>query len=507
VNDDPVLIGLDCSTHGAKAIAWTKAGLAVAQASAPFALSNPKPGWWEQEAGDWISAAVEALSQVARDVGSRVVGIGITHQRETFVGVDRHLTPVRPAIVWMDERARDDVIALREAVGEERFHETTGKPLSVTPSVTKIRWLRRTEPDAFRRVHRWLDVQGFLLAHLAGKDVTSVGSAGPMGLVDLRSGDWSEMVLDAVGVAREQLPGLVPSGSIVGGLSEPMATRTGLRSGTPVVATAGDGQVAALGAGVVDLTRAYLNLGTAIVAGTVAGEFQVDRAFRTMAGAYPGTFLLESDLKGGTFTLDWLRERVLGGVASLEVLESEAGAIPVGSEGLLLLPYLATVMDPYWDDDASGVLLGLRGHHGPAHLYRSVLEGIALEERLHMSCIERAANCHLGEFRVLGGGANSDLWCQVLADVLDRPMVRTRSPEATSLGAAMLAAVATGVSASVSDAVTSMCGTDRTFQPGPNRDRYRTLYEQVYVDLYPTLRTALGRLARWTREDGTTARR
>ena len=330
--------------------------------------------------------------------------------------------------------------------------------------------------------------------------MTTVGSAGPMGLVDLCREDWSDVVLEAVGLSRDRLPKLVGTGAQVGVVSTRVASQTGLPQGTPVVATAGDGQVAALGAGIVDLREAYMNLGTAIVAGTVSGRYQVDRAFRTMAGALAGTYLLESDLKGGTFTLDWLRERCLGGSWCLEDLESAAGKLPAGSDGLVLLPYLATVMDPYWDDDASGVLFGLRGDHGPEHLFRAVLEGIALEERLHLSCIERVTDTPIERVRVLGGGAASDLWCQILADVLDRPVVRARSQEATSLGAAMLGAAAVGVVGSVHEAVATMSGLGRSFEPGMNRDRYRQLYDDVYVGLYPSVQQAMRKLAALRRQ-------
>lgn len=499
-NRDPVVIGLDCSTHGSKAIAWSARGDAVAQADAPFPLDNPRPGWWEQSATNWLDTTLSVLERLNQEVGPRVEAISITHQRETFVGVDHSATPVRPAIVWMDERAHDDVELLRSTLGAKSFHEITGKPLSMTPSITKMSWVRRNEPAAFRSVSRWLDVQAFLVRHLTGEDVTSIGSAGPMGVVDLGKGEYAEAVLVAAGIERTTLPRLVPGGTVAGTLTSKISKMTGLGR-VPVVVTAGDGQVAALGAGIDSLRHAYLNLGTAIVAGTVSHSMMIDEAFRTMSGAASGTFLLESDLKGGTFTLDWLRERLLGNAVPIEELEREARLVPAGSGGLVLVPYFAGVMDPYWDDDASGVLLGLRGDHGRAHLLRAIMEGIAFEERLHLSRIETATGTNLEEVRVLGGGATSELWCQILADVLDRPLMTTRSREATSLGAAMLAGCAVGWFASVSDAVQSMSGQGRTFEPGPERERYAELFERVFVDVYSSLRRAMGELSRWSRRE------
>ncbi|MBI5480616.1 MAG: xylulose kinase [Deltaproteobacteria bacterium] len=499
--DAPLVVGVDCSTHGVKAIAWTLDGEAVAEGRAPVELQRPAPGRYEQRASDWLAGTLAALGPVGAAVGPRVRAVGLTHQRETFVDADEAGAPLGPAIVWMDERAWAEVAALRAAFGEERFHRLTGKPLSMTPSVTKILWLRAHEPARFGRAARWLAVAAYLTRALTGAAVTSVGSAEPTGLVDLRAGRWSAEVLRAVGLDPSRLPALVPTGAVAATLLPTVTAPAGLPAATPLVLTAGDGQVAALGAQVYGLECAYLNLGTAIVAGTVSDEYLVDRAFRTMAGAIPGTFLLESDLKGGTFTIDWLCERLLG-ATPLARLEAEAATLPPGADGLLLVPYLATVMDPYWDDDASGLLVGLRGVHGPAHLLRAVFEGIAFEERLHLDAMGAAAGRRIEAVNVLGGGATSDLWCRILADVLGRPVRRTRSAEATSLGAAMLAAAAVGLAPSARAAADRMGGLAETFVPGVAAARYERLYRDVYAGLYPALRESLGRLAAFVRSGG-----
>lgn len=494
-----LVVGLDCSTHGAKAIAWDLNGQPVAEARASWPLLTPRPGWYEQRAQDWSEATLDALTQIASQVGPRVRAIGITHQRETFVGVDAHGTPVRNAIVWMDERAHAEVAQLRSAMGDEPYHRITGKPLSLTPSISKILWLRNHEPEAAARVHRWLEVQGFVSRALTGEDLTSVGSADPTGLLDIRSADWSDELLGACGLTRDCLPALAPSGTRAGTLTPAVAQRTGLDGATAVVLGAGDGQVAALGAQVCSLDRAYLNLGTAIVSGVVSDSLLIDRAFRTMSGALPGTFLFESDLKGGAFTIDWLCKTLLAEATAPAQLEREAAGVAPGSEALVLVPYFATVMNPYWDDDASGILVGLRGSHGPAHLFRAILEGIALEQRLHLREIERATAQPISRVHVTGGGAASDLWCRILADAIGRTVVRTRTSEATSLGASMLAAAAIGLFPSARHAAESMGATTDCFEPGEDAPTYARLFDEVYAGLYPSLREALSRLAAFAR--------
>ncbi len=499
--DEPVVVGVDASTHGTKAIAWSLRGEIVAEGRAAVPLDNPRPGWWEQDAEGWSRATIAALARVGAQVGARVRAIGLTQQRETFVGVDDAWRPVRPAIAWMDERAHAEVDVLRAEVGEQRFHEVTGKPLALTPSVSKLLWIRTHEPDAFGSVRHWLDVGAYLGRALTESDATSIAAAESMGLVDLRAGTWSAPILDVAGIDPSRLPRLVTPGTVIGDLRPAIADQVGLATGTPVVATAGDGQVAALGAQIFTLDRAYLNLGTAIVSGAVSDTFRIDRAFRTMGGAAPDTFLLESVLKGGTFTIDWLLDTLLSGGTTLGDLERTAAALPPGAAGLILVPYLSTVMDPYWDDDASGVLVGLRGHHGPAHLLRAVMDGVALEQRLHLGAIGDATGTRIDDVHVLGGGGQSDLWCRILADGLDRVVHRTRSQEATSLGAAMLAATAAGYFSTVREASGAMAGTGRTFVPGPAAPRYARLFDDVYAGLYPALRDALGRLAAFVRED------
>ncbi len=216
-----------------------------------------------------------------------------------------------------------------------------------------------------------------------------------------------------------------------------------------------------------------------------------------MYGAAPGTFFLETDLKGGTFTLSWLVERLLGKSdvpAVLAELERDADSIRPGSDGLVVVPYWNGVMNPYWDDGARGITVGWHGGHGPAHLYRAIIEGIAFEQRLHTSGVEQALGTPISEMVVMGGGSKSDLWCRILADVMNKPIVRAGSTEATSLGAAILAARATGWFQSLDDAARAMTATAERFEPG-NISTYDTLYRSVYQSLFPAVRTALDHLA------------
>ena len=393
-------------------------------------------------------------------------------------------------------------LRVRESDSGGFFHRTSGKPVCMTPSLFKIAWLRDNEPDALEGDVVVSDVHGFLLRHLLGRWVTSTASADPMGLVDMSTGDWSDALLDLAGLTRQQVPDLVEPGASVGGLTESGAAHLGLPAGLPVFAGAGDGQAAGLGAGILGPGVAYLNLGTAIVSGVLSDTYRTDPAFRTMFGATPGTYFLETDLKGGTFTVNWLLDRWLPSEdrsVTLRTLSEEAVGLPPGSEGLMLVPYWSGVMNPYWDDDASGIVLGWRGHHGPAHLYRAILEGIAFEQRLHTDAVAEAAGHSVDAFIVMGGGSTSDLWCQIVADTTGREVIRSATSEATALGAAILAAVGTGMHPDAESAVDAMTGSGRRFHPGEHRREYENLYQDVYRHIYPSLEGVMGRLARTAR--------
>ncbi|MEM1029336.1 MAG: FGGY-family carbohydrate kinase [Myxococcota bacterium] len=483
-----VVLGVDSSTTGCKVLAFDREGAVAAEGRAPHRLDRVGTDGFEQDASAWWTA-MRAACEAARVGDLSVEAVCLTHQRETAVFVDREGAPVGPAVVWMDKRSATRVAAF---TGDRaRFAAVTGKPVSTTPSVFKLSERLAAGAVAAAHVDGVREVHGFLAERLVGAPVTSTASAGPMGLVDLQRGTWARdlaaEVLGPVAAASWSWPRLVTPSTVMGPLTPAAAEALGLPAGIPVVAGAGDGQCAGLGAGITEPGRAYLNLGTAVVSGALSATYDHGLGYRTMVAAVPGHYLRETDLQGGTLTLTWLTETLLGGAVSRTALEAEAAGIDPGAEGLVLVPYLAGVMNPYWDDTAAGVLVGLRPHHGPAHFYRAALEGIALEVRLHLEALV-AAGADLDEVVLMGGGSRSDLWCQILADVIGRPLVRAVTPEATALGAGLLAAVGAGWHPDVEAAVGAFGARRRRgrgFRPDARHAAtYRDLYRGVYTGLY-----------------------
>jgi xylulokinase len=495
------VIGVDCSTTATKAIVWDRDGRAVAEGRAEFSLALPRPGWHEQDPEDWWRSTATALRRAVAAVDAAdIAALCVTHQRETFACVDEDGRAVRPAIVWMDVRATGQV----EESGSDEIHELTGKPPDTTPAFYKLLWLGEHEPETLARTRRVVDVHAFLVHRLTGCWRTTTACADPLGLVDMRALDWSDELLGRAGLDRERVPDLLAPGEPIGELSAAAAEQTGLPAGLPVIGGAGDGQSAGLGANATRPGRAYLNLGTAVVAGTISERYSWDRAFRTLVGAVPGTYAMETLLQGGTYIVNWFLERIatldarsLGlGLRDVDLLEAAAARVGPGAEGLLLVPYWASAQTPYWDPDARGMLFGLAGHHGKEHMFRALMEGIAFEQRLAFAAMEARLEQPIDGLLATGGGSRSALWRQIVADVTRKPVLVCREAETTSLGAGIHAAAAAGWYASLAEAAQAMTGEGALQQPDEvGAARYDELFA-VYRELYPrtaTLHRALQR--------------
>ncbi len=506
-----LLLGIDSSTTACKAVIWDMHGAALAAGRATLPLLMPRPTWHEQPAEAWWEACVQAIRAAVADVTtSRIAALCISPQRETFVPVDEAGAPLRPAIVWMDERAHDLLPVIAQAYGAERIHRETGKPLSGNLTLSKVAWLREHEPDVFVRTAKYMDVAAFLIYKLTGHTRTGWGCADPTGLFDMRANRWDVDLLTYLGVDVAQMPEVYPPGAVVGTVTPEAAALTGLPVGLPVVAGVGDGQAGGLGVGITQSGQAYLSLGTSVVSGTHADVYVTDRAFRTMVSAVPGSYSLETVLLGGAYTISWFVEKIVESVNrrmgesrithhELRVEDQYDAAIadiPPGAEGLILVPYWNSAMNPYWDATASGIVVGWRGIHTRAHLYRAILEGIAFEQRLHTEGVEAALGQPVESYVAMGGGAQSDRWLQIIADVTGKPVYRTAVADAAALGAGILAAVGVGLFPDVRAAAQAMTRiTPQSFVPDERRHTfYSQLYAEVYRALFPAVQPYLQRL-------------
>lgn len=489
-----IVIGVDSSTTATKAISWDSSGKNIAEGSSPIRLFSPQPNYYEQNPDDWWHSMADSLQKLTHQIDKeRITALSIANQRETFVGLNKHGKPVRPAIIWLDERCKTIVDKFAAIIGEDRIHQITGKPKDYAPVVYRLAWMKENEKVLFRKVAKFCDVHTYLVYKLTGHYKTSWASADPMGIFDLENKTWSQEILNQLNITPQQLPEVYCPGTVLGYVTKAAAEATGLRTGTKIIAGGGDGQVAGLGVNAVTPERAYLNLGTAVVSGTFAKNYLIDRSFRTMACCSEEGYYCETSLRSGTFLVDWFIQQVLKIDPVMKPyiyrqLEEEAEQIEPGSEGLMILPYWNAVMNPYWDPDARGCIIGLSSGHHRGHLYRAILEGIALEQALATEAVEKATNEKTKEFAVIGGGARSKLWRQIIADASGVKVLNMSSDEASSLGAGIAAAVAAGWFPSFREAAASMVHVKGITEPDPqNADRYHIQLSE-YKKIYPAIR-------------------
>jgi sugar (pentulose or hexulose) kinase len=502
-----LVIGIDSSTTATKAIAWDRTGVPVAEGRAAIPLTQPHPRYFEQDPEDWWRSTYLALRELTAKVEpARIAGVAISNQRETFGLFDERGGAIRPAIVWLDERAMDQMRRFGASFGAEKIHAISGKPVDITPCVYRMVWLREHEPHLLDRAAYVAEVHGYLCFRLTGRWATSTASADPMGVLDMERLVWSQEILAAAGVSFEKMPALVRPGALIGTVTESATQTTGLPTDTPIFAAGGDGQCAGTGVDLLRSGRAYINLGTAVVSGIYSDRYVFDSAFRTETAIADRGYIVETCLRSGTFLLDWLTRELLGvdpqrEVELLTALEAEAAASPVGANGVMLVPYWEGCMTPHWDASARGVIAGLSGSTRRGDLYRALLEGVVLEQALASRRLQAGCGQTIDHYVAVGGGTASNLWMQILADAVGVPVHRSTSKEASSLGAAIAAATGCGWFPSFAEASAAMAGhIDKTFEPRPQETAAYAELSEIYGELWPALSSWNQKLARFVEQ-------
>lgn len=490
----PILLGLDIGTTGARTIAVDERGMVVASATAGYPLSTPQPDWSEQAPEDWWRAACATLRVVAVQVmGREIVGLGLTGQMHGATFLNAADQPIRPALLWNDQRTAAQCAAITKTVGAGRLIAITGNPALTGFQAPKILWLRDAEPANYARVARVLLPKDYVRLRLTGEAATDASDAAGTLLLDVRRRDWSPEILAALGIPREWLPTAYEGPEIAGRLLPGIAAELGLSAGLPVAAGGGDNAAAAVGTGIIEAGPVSVSFGTSGVVFAHADEFRPDPSGRLHAfcHAVPGKYHLMAVTLAAGGALRWWRD--LLGSDDYERLTAEAAAVQPGAEGLLFLPYLSGERTPHLDPAARGAFVGLTGRHTRAHLTRAVMEGVVFSLHDGFALI-RELGVPINEVRATGGGARSPLWRQILADTLDLPVRRVVAEEGPAHGAALLAGVASGVWRDLAEAATLVRLRPEQDAPDPAGVRVYAEYAALYRTLYPALHSAMARL-------------
>lgn len=488
------VIGLDCSTTAIKAVVFDSEGNQIAFASENISLSTPQLNYYEQDPDEWWHTALVVLKRITAKVNPDFIkALSISNQRETFVALDNKQKPLRSAIIWLDERCKSEVESFSKLVGKNKIHKITGKPPDFAPVVYRLAWMKKYEPKLYSKISMICDVQSWLVWKLTDNFKTSYASADPFGLLDLKTKTWSKQILRKLNLTENQFSQVLPPGTILGKIKKERSILTGLSYNTLVIAGGGDGQAAGLGSNILTSRTAYLNLGTAVVAGIYGKECLIDKAFRTMTALSEKGYYYECSLRAGTFTLDWFVKKILKIDTDKEkdiykTLETEAEQIPIGSEGLFFLPYLSGVMNPYWDKEARGSFIGLSSSHKRAHLYKAILEGIAYEQLFVLNSVEDSVGIRIRELVAIGGGAKSRIWCQIIADITGKKVLIPNTSEASALGAAISAAVGAGIYLNFKGAAKNMTSVKSIVKPIPSNNKHYKKLFSLYTRIYPAIK-------------------
>lgn len=483
-------IGIDVSTTASKAIAIDDIGTVVAAASSPHPISTPKPLWSEQNPEDWWRATCAALADVLQTIpAAEVAAVGLTGQMHGLTTLDAENRPVRPAILWNDQRSSAQCEAITAKVGAERLYDIIGTILLPGFTAPKIMWIREHEPENYSRIRHVLLPKDYVRFRLSGAYVADVADGSGMSLMSIRDRAWSPEMLDAFEIPAEWLPELCESQAVSAHVSDAAAAETGLRAGTPIVGGAGDQPAGGVGSGIVVADRVSLTVGTSGVAYAANATYapEPNGRLHTFCGPVPDTWFHMGVMLSAAGSFRWFHETLMAD-HSYDDLNTLIAAVPRGANGLLFAPYLTGERNPHPDPFARGAFVGLTVRHDAGAMARAVMEGVSFGMRDQVELL-RVQGVSPSAAVISGGAAKSRVWLQLIADVMGMPLYTVNSTEGAAFGAAILAAVGAEAYPDVPTATDAMIRRVKQIDPDPvGVAQYNELYS-AFQAIYPALKT------------------
>lgn len=477
------IITVDIGTTSMRGVLYDANGHLIHMAQQENVPTYFPDGRVEQDARAWqriLPAVIKACSVAAGDKGIEPIGISVTAQRSSVIPIEAGGMPLHPAIMWQDRRTAE----MAQAMGEHNrlVYGKTGLKISPVFSAIKMTWLRRNRPDVWERTHKLIGIQDWALYQLTGRLVTDHTFGSRTNLFDLAQKRWDPELLALFDVPEKMLCELIPPGAVVGGLRPALAAETGLPYGLPVVSAGGDQQCAALGLGLFSGERAVTNTGTGSYLIGHSDHPALDPQMRTACNisAVPGAYVVEAAVLTSGTIYRWFADLGFGdensGPAAFERLNADAATAPPGANDLILVPHFKGCGAPYWDPEAKGVFYNLTLGTTRGEMARAILEGIAVEMKESLELVEALCG-RVASVSVSGGLTRSDLFNQIQSDVFERPVVRFKNSEATSLGAWIAGAVACGLHAGYAEAFAHAVdvGSSVSYRPEPAN---RPIYER-----------------------------
>lgn len=494
----PHFLAFDVGTSGVKVVVVDAAGRLVDSAYRPYGLLMVGDAGVEQDLDLIIAATLDAAAELVARTTATICGIGVTAQMFNVVAVDEVGRPLGAMISWLDQRSEGAAAALAKVMPPAEQFAHLNAVVSGKDIVPKILWLRDEHPDVYARGAKLLDCKEAVVMHLTGVAVTDHVGASAYRLYDQATRDWNENACRATGIDPAKLPRVRAATDVAGHLRPDVAERLGLSSDVAVYVGVGDVPASQLGSGAVEPGDLHVSLGTAVYFGLAMSEPRPDPRQRlgVLAHADPDQWILWLEIATGGAALAWA-VRMLGldqpGPVDYGRIEQMVRDSADDMDGLLFAPWLSGERVPVFDDSARAAFVGLGLHHGPGHVLRAVMEGVAFQMRWALEYAKDYGQA-VHRIRAVGGGTMGSEWTQIIADVLEHPLEAVDQPQdAAAVGGAACAIVGSGAQPDYTF-LTARTAVKRTYVPDTSRAleyseryaHYRRLYDALYPIYHPT---------------------
>ena len=478
-------LGIDLGTSAVKVLAMSSGGNVLAKQSAEYPTHSSQPGWSEQSPNDWWEATRSAVRTIIGDLTDvKIAGVSFSGQLNGFVLVDENEEPVHDALIWLDIRAAEISASMAISDGQEILDITHNQvsPIAVLP---KLKWFKENHPNLFARSERLFLVKDYILWKLTGAHATDPSDAAATAMMDFEQQRWSEHLCNLAGIDIDHMPKIHASDEIAGAITSEAALATNIPVDTPVITGAGDVTALSVGCGVIEKGILAITLGTAghvVLSEDQAPKGSAGEVWELSHAVKNKTIWLGLVMSGG-LCLSWLN-KILSGV-SYEEMGRLSETSPPGARGVVFLPFLEGASTPYHQPEARGSFTGLSSSHTTADMIRAVLEGVAFNIRECVELFEKHGG-EISEVRIGEGGSRTREWCQIISDVVGRPVSLLEELDASALGAAMIAQ--SGIeNRPLLDVVSSAVHLSDTFEPN-------TELQPVYDEAYGRYKDAVQRL-------------
>lgn len=482
-------IGIDLGTSSVKMVLMDGYGTINYSLSRDYEVSYPKATWAEQNPEVWWNETREGLKELISAVNiksSDIKGIGFSGQMHGLVLLGEKGEVLRPAILWCDQRTQEECDYLNKEIGQNKLSQYTGNMALTGFTAPKVLWVKKHQPEIFEKIAHILLPKDYIRYKLTGEFASDVSDASGTLFFDVENRCWSKEMKNILSIKDEWLPEVFESWEPTGKILPEVAEYTGLSKDTIVVAGAGDQAAGAVGTGTVNSGIISVALGTSGVVFATSDKYEVDNDNRLHSFCHSnGKYHQMGVMLSAASSLKWWVENI--SKENFEVLLKEAESSPVGSNGIIFLPYLMGERTPYNDPNARGVFFGLNMTHGRGDMTRAILEGVCFGLRDSLEIL-RSLKVPVEEIRVSGGGSRSSLWKEILADTFDTKVSIINSTEGPAYGAAILAAVGCGKFNSVNEACEKLIMVTEIIEPSEKRSMAYNKFYSRFKELYPVLK-------------------